>query len=59
MLPSSAACAMTGESTAKDDCIRECEKGRLLINLGRNSERAERTPPERNAAFLRNEPIPI
>jgi hypothetical protein len=43
MLPSSAACAMTGESTAKDVCIRECEKGRLLINLGRNSERADRT----------------
>jgi hypothetical protein len=59
MLPSSAACAMTGESTAKDECIRESEQGRQLINLARNSERAERTPPERNAAFLRNEPSPI
>jgi hypothetical protein len=43
MLPSSAACALTGESTAKDDCIGECEEGRLLINLGRNSKRADRT----------------
>jgi hypothetical protein len=34
---------MTGQSTAKSDCIRECEQGRQLINLGRNSERAERT----------------
>jgi hypothetical protein len=43
MLPTSAVCAMTGESTAKDNCISECEKSRQLINLGRNSERAERT----------------
>jgi hypothetical protein len=41
MLPSSAVCAMTGESAAKDDCIRECTQGRQLINLGRNSERDE------------------
>jgi hypothetical protein len=43
MLPSSAVCAVTGKSTAKDECIWECEKGRQLINLARNSERAERT----------------
>ena len=43
MLPSSAARDMTGESTAKDDCITECKQGGQLINLSRNSERAERT----------------
>jgi hypothetical protein len=58
MLPSSAVCAMSGESTAKDECIRESEQGRQLINLARNLERAERTP-DRYAAFLRNEPSPI
>jgi hypothetical protein len=43
MLPSGAVCAVTAKSTAKDECITECEKGRQLINLARNSERAERT----------------
>jgi hypothetical protein len=43
MLPWSAVCAMTGESTAKNDCIRECEQGWQLINLGRKSERTVRT----------------
>jgi hypothetical protein len=31
---------MTGESTAKDYCIRECEIGRQLINLVRISNDA-------------------
>jgi hypothetical protein len=31
---------MTGESTAKDGCIRECEIGRQLINVGRISNDA-------------------
>jgi hypothetical protein len=39
-LSPSAVCAMTGESTAMDDCIRQCEKGRQLINLGRISNDA-------------------
>jgi hypothetical protein len=43
MLPSRAVCAMTRESTATDDCIGEGEKSRQLINLTRNSERAEGT----------------
>jgi hypothetical protein len=42
LLPSSAICATTGESTAKDDCVRECKQGRQLIKLSRNSERDER-----------------
>jgi hypothetical protein len=55
MLQSSAVCAVTGKSTANDECIWECEKGRKLINVARNSERAERTPV-RDAAFVRDEP---
>jgi hypothetical protein len=39
-LSPSAVCAMTGESTAKDGCIRECDIGRQLINLGRISNDA-------------------
>ena len=42
MLPSSAVCHMTRESTSTDDCIRDCEQGRYLTNPRRNSQRAER-----------------